>query len=145
MSAWARLPGLPVEHYEEGFLMRIGNALGKALKVDFQTLSAIRGKYARLCVEVGLKKPLVLFVWVDNELQVVEYEGLKAICFECGQYGHIATTCRSETGTPVAAAGDEGQDKTRKQEEAENNPYGPWMVASKRRTRVDGKARIGTV
>ena len=64
--------------------MRIGNALGKALKVDYQTLSATKGKYARLCVEVDLKKPLVPFVWVDRELQVVEYEGLEAICFECG-------------------------------------------------------------
>ena len=88
--AWVRLSGLPIEYYVEDFLVKVGNIVGKVVKVDSQTLEVTRGKYARICVEVDLKKPLIPFIWVNNDLQAVEYEGLDAICFECGQYGHIA-------------------------------------------------------
>mgnify|MGYP001567182811 CR=1 FL=1 len=73
--------------------MRIGNLLGKAIKVDEVTLKAARGKYARICVEIDLTKPLIPFIWVHQDLQAVEYEGLHQICFACGQYGHVAENC----------------------------------------------------
>ena len=141
---WVRLPGLPVEYYDEAFLLRIGNALGKAIKVDHQTISATRGKYVRLCVEVDLKQALVPFLWVDRELQAVEYEGLEAICFECGRYGHVAINCHREKEDSGETSEERRREREKKEKEAESKPYGPWMVASKRRPRVDNMSKIGT-
>ena len=38
-AIWARIPGLPIEFYNKHFLWRIGNRIGKSLKVDTNTLS----------------------------------------------------------------------------------------------------------
>lgn len=46
------------------------------IKVDETTMIAVQGKFAKLCVEVDLHKPLVPFVLVKGHLQSVEYEGL---------------------------------------------------------------------
>ncbi|XP_071905858.1 uncharacterized protein [Coffea arabica] len=104
------------------------------VKVDSQTLEVARRKYARICVEVDLKKPLIPFIWVNNDLQAVEYEGLDAICFDCGQYGHIAANCLKNSNNrggkdaqvnPVAGEGH----RTETRVAPEANPYGPWMLA----------------
>ncbi|XP_027178983.1 uncharacterized protein LOC113777945 [Coffea eugenioides] len=128
---------LPIEYYVEDFLMKVGNIVGKAVKVDSQTLEVTRGKYARICVEVDLKKPLIPFIWVNNDLQAVEYEGLDAICFECGQYGHIASNCHKNSnnaeGTDAQANTVTGEGHRTERVVPEANPYGPWMLAKQRR------------
>ncbi|XP_027060922.2 uncharacterized protein [Coffea arabica] len=142
--AWVRLPELPIEYYVEEFLMKVGNVVGKAVKVDNQTLEVARGKCARICVEVDLKKPLTPFIWVNNDLQAIEYEALDALCFECGQYGHIAANCQKNSANgggndaqvnPVA--GERHGIEARVAPEA--NPYGPWILAKQRRNRLDSR------
>lgn len=49
---WIRLPEIPIEFFNEPSLMKIGNKLGKAVRVDRTTLAVARGKYARICLEV---------------------------------------------------------------------------------------------
>ena len=65
--------------------MEVGDKIGKALKIDSKMALATRGEYVRVCVEIDLKKPLLLFIWINRELQPIEYKGLSQICFECGQ------------------------------------------------------------
>ncbi|XP_027172038.1 uncharacterized protein LOC113771667 [Coffea eugenioides] len=112
----------------------IKTTLAWAVKVDSQTLEVARRKYARICVEVDLKKPLIPFIWVNNDLQAVEYEELDAIYFDCGQYGHIAANCLKNSNNrggkdaqvnPVAGKGH----RTETRVAPEANPYGPWMLA----------------
>ncbi|XP_027184123.1 uncharacterized protein LOC113782432 [Coffea eugenioides] len=129
---WVRQPGLPVEYYIEKFLMAVGNCVGKAIKVDQRTLTAERGKFARIYVEVDLKKPLTPFIWVNQDLQRIEYEGLHQICFNCGQYGHIAEHCKSknqglEPGEEAVTRGPEYASKEKENEGTENQPFGPWF------------------
>ncbi|KAL0313677.1 UNVERIFIED_CONTAM: hypothetical protein Scaly_2911500 [Sesamum calycinum] len=59
----------------------------RAVKVDETTMAASRGRYARVCVEVDLTKPLVSMITLLGFAQAVEYEGLHQICFDCGKYG----------------------------------------------------------
>ncbi|KAL0297840.1 UNVERIFIED_CONTAM: hypothetical protein Scaly_3081500 [Sesamum calycinum] len=59
---WIRFPEMPVEFFQEELLMRIGNRIGRAVKVDETTMAASRGRYARVCVEVDLTKPLVSMI-----------------------------------------------------------------------------------
>ncbi|XP_071920772.1 uncharacterized protein [Coffea arabica] len=120
---WVRLPGLLVKYYGEAFLLRTGNALEKAIKVDYQTISTTRGKYAWLCVEVDLKQALVPFVYVDRELQVVEYERLEAICFECSRYGHVAINCHRKKKDSGETSEEKRREREKKEQEAESKPY----------------------
>nr|POE75723.1 hypothetical protein CFP56_49131 [Quercus suber] len=56
---WARLPILPIEFYDIGVLKEIGNSIGPVLQIDATTALGTRGRYARICVQVDLAKPLV--------------------------------------------------------------------------------------
>lgn len=62
--------------------------MGRTIKVDELSLSSIRGKFAKCCVEIDLSAPLVPSLIAFDFAQKVEYEGLHLICFDCGRYGH---------------------------------------------------------
>ncbi|XP_075109000.1 uncharacterized protein LOC142180812 [Nicotiana tabacum] len=55
---WVRLPELPTKLYDGIILSIIGNCIGKLLKVDTCASATLRGRYARLFVELPLKQPV---------------------------------------------------------------------------------------
>lgn len=55
---WIRLSNLPVTFYHKTILMGIAKGLGHPVKVDLTTIRFERGRFARVCVEVNLKRPL---------------------------------------------------------------------------------------
>lgn len=90
VAVWLRIPKLPLELYNVQFLNRIGSSLGTMLKIDRLTSIYSREKFARICVEMDLSKPLVSHVVIRGHNIQLEYEGLHQICFDCGCYGHRA-------------------------------------------------------
>ncbi|XVF28970.1 hypothetical protein REPUB_Repub15cG0079400 [Reevesia pubescens] len=105
-AVWVHLPELPLEFFNEDVLMEIGRILGKPLKIDSTTALATRGKFARICVEVNLQKPLVSKIRVGKYLQRIEYEGLHTVCFHCGIVGHRSDNCLEHLTEKAAAARD---------------------------------------
>ncbi|KAH7867079.1 hypothetical protein Vadar_028636 [Vaccinium darrowii] len=83
----------PIEYFDKDFLLRLGNCIGKAVKVDVPSSKSERGKFARVCVQLDLTQSLISKVTVRSLDYCVEYEGLHSICFECGKYGHQKDTC----------------------------------------------------
>ncbi|CAL1400542.1 unnamed protein product [Linum trigynum] len=65
--------------------------------MDEATRLAIRGHFARICVEVNLAKPLICKYRLERRTRRVEYEGLHKVCFTCGLYGHEQETCPKKT------------------------------------------------
>lgn len=55
--------------------------IGKAIKIDFNTESGKRGRFARIAVELDLSKPLIANVIIDGKRKAVEYKGILRICF----------------------------------------------------------------
>lgn len=53
VAIWIRIQRIPIEVYN-----RVGSSLGKFLKIDRLMLIHSRGKFARICVELDLEKPL---------------------------------------------------------------------------------------
>ncbi|XP_023636052.1 uncharacterized protein LOC17881393 [Capsella rubella] len=53
----------------------------------------VRARFARICVEVDLTRPLKETVMVNDERYYVAYEGLMNICSGCGMYGHLVHAC----------------------------------------------------
>ena len=93
MTAWVRINGLNVEFFRFDVLEKIGNLIGHTVKVDSHTMSQARGKFARICVELDISKPLTPFIIVEGRTYGVVYEGIQVICFECGYYGHGRDNC----------------------------------------------------
>lgn len=73
-AVWVQFPGLPIRYYNDRMLLSMGNTLGRALKVDQNTRFASKGRFARVCVEENLNKPLGPKICIDEVWQPVEYE-----------------------------------------------------------------------
>jgi hypothetical protein len=121
------------------------------VKVDRNTLLQERGKYARVCVEVDLNKPLLAMFELKGEVYKVEYEGLHMLCRRCGKFGHYVEGCPEKNDTSTArlptedgsnGAIGEGVTANGNNKSSENED-GPWVVVQKpRRPR---KAKDGLV
>ena len=62
----------------------IGKAIGNVLRIDTFTATETRDKFARLCIQVDVDKPLITMVMIGKLQQSVTYEGIHNLCFECG-------------------------------------------------------------
>lgn len=89
---WVRFPGLNLLWYDESFLRAMAAVIGTPVRVDRNTLGVARGRFARVCVEIELQKPVIGKIWVHGHWCKVEYEGLHYICAGCGCYGHLVRT-----------------------------------------------------
>lgn len=125
--AWVRFQGLPLEVFEEPSLMSAGNALGRAIRVDPITADMICGRYARVCVELNLDKPLIPMVAIWGKKYSVEYEGLHRICFHCGCYGHKMEACGTKAPSSDNPPG-VATDKPKIPCSTAATPFGPWML-----------------
>ena len=97
IAVWIRIPDLPSELYNVESLRRIGNLVGKTLKIDRTTTLSEKGSFARICVEVNLEKPLLPAFHHFGEDHQILYEGLHLICFQCGKYGHHKDHCSTKS------------------------------------------------
>ncbi|KAJ4824422.1 hypothetical protein Tsubulata_032607 [Turnera subulata] len=141
-SVWVQLPKLFQEYYDRDILLRIARRVGKPLKVDEVTLHSTRVKYARVCVEVDLTKPLVSKFRLQRKIWRIVYEGLSTVCFQCGRYGHTLDACNINPEFEEEMADNSAPhsmdmggttavvDVDRPELEAN---HGPWMLAQRRR------------
>lgn len=90
---WVRLLELLFEYYEPCVLQEIGAAIGSVLRIDANTVIGVRGRFARICVQIYLSKPLTRKILLEGVVQEVQYEGINALCFSCGQVGHRKEWC----------------------------------------------------
>ncbi|GMY10188.1 DUF4283 domain-containing protein/zf-CCHC_4 domain-containing protein [Fagus crenata] len=126
-AVWARLPELPIELYDSRFLSWIGNQLGTLLKIDAHTMDNQRGRYARLCVQIDLDQLLTFKIRIGNKLQKIQYEGITAICFECGCVGHRAPSCRTILAPPPPTL------VIPIHTSPSNEVYGDWMLVTRKK------------
>ncbi|XP_039134872.1 uncharacterized protein LOC120272174 [Dioscorea cayenensis subsp. rotundata] len=105
-AIWIQLHNLPVEFWEGETLEAIANQFGTLLKVDEFTAALTRSKFARICVDVDLSKPLSRGFWIGDDhhrvFVIVLYERLPTFCYSCGLIGHGTNSCNS-SATPGAA------------------------------------------
>ena len=138
VAVWIQLPELPLEYYEESVLKDIGKAIGLVLRIDTQTASEVRGRYARLCVQVDFEQPLIRTVHLGTLSRPVLYEGISSLCFSCGRLGHRKDNCvytAKEVDIEIVTGGQKMKDKTsidplyQKDED-----YGPRLLVNRRKS-----------
>jgi len=148
---WICIPSLNLVFYDENLLMAMTLTISKPIKVDMHTNNVDRGGFARVCVEIELKKPVVGRVWIKYHWYNVEYKELHIIYRKCGCYGHHGKECKliKKTGPTMvelnAAAHVEVVAKeSRKVTEAmtSSNPmkditvpatYGDWLTVTRKK------------
>lgn len=101
-AIWLHLPQLPTEFYDIEILQKLGNNVGKLLKIDACTSTTTRGRYTRICVEVSLDKPLKSHIYIGTHKQIILYEGLNLLCVNCCCLGHNKKQCTHLIQFPVA-------------------------------------------
>ena len=138
MVVWIRLEHLPIEYYHPEFLHHVGNKLGKLLKIDAVTSAAIRGRFARLCVQVNIAYPLPKRVKIGTFWQDIVYENLPLLCYRCGQLGHRESHC-SEPNLELNDTGLPGVEPRGEPElQGAVQTHTPWKTVQTRRPRPRG-------
>jgi hypothetical protein len=137
VAVWVRLPKLLVEYYDKESLLLIGQALRPVLRVDFNTTSGAKGRFARLCIQLDLDKPLVKTVRMGRVRQAVVYEGIGLLCFNCGRIRHKLDRC-SERGGPstIPVAPDTSSPTSPHASDDVPNSFGPWMLVTRRKRQI---------
>ncbi|XP_019185063.1 PREDICTED: uncharacterized protein LOC109180033 [Ipomoea nil] len=161
MAVWVRLPRLAAEYFRDDVIKSILEGVGKPLQLDRTTAAVVKGRYARAVVEVDLDKPLVMEIWVEDQLQIVEYESLHVVCFGCGMIGHREQSCPLSkeknvnvnemdlNETPVAEEDGESQQMNANDVPPKQHPsttpahsptipvrvsrHGPWMLVTNKK------------
>ena len=141
VAVWARLPQLPIEYYEPSVLKEIGKAIGPVLRIDAQTATESRGRYARICVQVNLDNPLFRTILIGSLAQAVVYEGISTLCFSCGRVGHRSEACPYTIKAPTSECQMDDTDghpsaQTRSKSPTSNScnaDYGPWTLATRKK------------
>ncbi|KAI9111196.1 hypothetical protein K1719_017807 [Acacia pycnantha] len=116
------------------FLMNLGNAIGKAIRLDVHTAQRSRGKFARMCVELDLTKPLVPEFIVEGQKLCVVYESLSSLCTKCGWCGHNKDGCVNFHKKKAEGAMEvEARDNLRKAESEVSEGSDIWKTVQRAR------------
>ncbi|CAN1147574.1 hypothetical protein LINPERHAP2_LOCUS15955 [Linum perenne] len=125
---WVRLPKLPIHYFNQVAVTRIGNYIGRTVRLDLATTEGARARYARVCVEIDISRPLLGKYIIDNRILLVEYESLENICYSCGFYGHKTDRCIPQsTDSFVPAVPEKGTAVSINEKDA-----GEWMTVCRR-------------
>ncbi|XP_075665018.1 uncharacterized protein LOC142634603 [Castanea sativa] len=100
IAIWVHLLELPIEYYDISVLKDIGKAIGPVLRIDTHTAAETRGRFARICVQINLDKPLIKLLKIGGIEQIMQYEGINSMCFSCGRVGHKVDGCLYTTRAP---------------------------------------------
>ncbi|KAL7213410.1 hypothetical protein ACSBR2_016017 [Camellia fascicularis] len=99
-AVWVRFLELPIEYFQEKVLYTIAQQIGKPLKIDLTTAMATRGRFARVCIEVDLRKPLCPRFLLGKKSYNIEYESIHSFCFFCGRVDHRKELCKYQEAHP---------------------------------------------
>ncbi|XP_030930591.1 uncharacterized protein LOC115956313 [Quercus lobata] len=139
-AIWIRLEQLPIEYYHPEFLKHVGKKLGKLLKVDAITSAAIRGRFARVCVQINIANPLPKRVKIGSFWQDIVYENLPMLCYNCGRIGHREThyTERLPCSTTVIPLENDTHTPTTSLHDPAD-VASPWKTVQTQRSRPHGR------
>ncbi|XVF29489.1 hypothetical protein REPUB_Repub15cG0125200 [Reevesia pubescens] len=133
VAAWVYFLDLPLKFYDSAILRRMGNLIGKAVRIDRTTSNILRGKFARLCVDLDLSKPLVSKIFIAGRWQRVEYKGLKMLCYHCGRFGHNENECEVKKKVTLKSKHKKMAEVGKfVHREFESQRFGPWMITKKK-------------
>lgn len=97
VDQWVTITRLPQEFWGETKLTSLMSRVGVFLKADEFTLKREKGKFARVCLNVDVTKPLRGTLTINSSATIlhlpISYEGLHEVCAICGSTVHAVEAC----------------------------------------------------
>ncbi|CAN1810686.1 hypothetical protein LINPERHAP1_LOCUS25982 [Linum perenne] len=120
---------------------RIGNYIGRTIRMDLATAEGARARYARICVEVDLSKPLLGKYMIGERVFFVEYESLENVCHCCGFYGHKMDACPT-LGSSTCSEAEVIPSPPPTEAAGHTGDAGSWMTVTRRHQRKNNGKQI---
>jgi len=156
IDQWVKITRLPLELWEEDTLKQLLENVGRFIKVDDITLNRSKDKFARVCLNIDITKPLrgSLFIPIPNQPKPLEvpisYEGLHEVCALCGSVAHELEACPETPSGPIevivekfgATQLSNDNEKGKQPAATSSTPLEKWItVAPKKRGRTSSLTR----
>ncbi|CAL1354905.1 unnamed protein product [Linum trigynum] len=147
---WARLLEIPIHYFHPVAVKKIGQRIGKPIRVDQATSTGARIDYARVCVKVDLTKPLLSKFSLHGKKYFIQYKGLENIYLKCGTY--VTRGCCSCMEKSMEVEATTNVNNVDIPSEEPDALYGEWMIAQRRsrprkenvgRDIATGKSKMG--
>ncbi|XP_077231942.1 uncharacterized protein LOC143865497 [Tasmannia lanceolata] len=94
---WVKLPGLPLQYWNNEGISKIGSVIGNPLYMDSKTADETRLNFARICVEIEAGDPLPDSIEIHSPFgvstQSFEYEWKPQSCNLCKIFNHSTEKC----------------------------------------------------
>ncbi|KAL8474400.1 hypothetical protein ACS0TY_031028 [Phlomoides rotata] len=91
-QVWIRLFQLPLEYWQDPIIVALASAVGMVIRLDDVTRQKESAHFARVLVEVDLKKDLEEYVMIESSghrsYVMIQYERLPSYCRNCTVIGH---------------------------------------------------------
>ncbi|CAN1800855.1 hypothetical protein LINPERHAP1_LOCUS22716 [Linum perenne] len=78
---WVLLPKLPIHYFHHAAVNRIRNHICKTIRMDLPTAEGAKARYAPVCVEIDLSKPLLGKYMISDRVFYIEYESIENFCY----------------------------------------------------------------
>lgn len=95
-----------------------------------------RGKYARLCIQIDLTKPLLAMFSIKYRHYKVEYACLHLLCLTCGKFGHYTEECMEKHQVLIEGVA-QGRNKCVIKERESPPIVVPWMYVKNKETKEE--------
>ena len=87
-------------------------------------------------MDVDLTKPLLSKFRLNGRIWLIQYEGLKMICFHCGKQGHKEDVCPLKGDLPSEEINAQMSNAAHPRKSVDSRPevaelYGSWMLVKK--------------
>lgn len=97
IDQWVRVPRLLWEFWEHDTLVGLLKPVDNVIKMDQTTLLRLKGKFARVCVNIDVTEPLprsLVISYKGKSMKVtLIYEDLHEVCALCGSDSHQIDSC----------------------------------------------------
>ena len=104
VDQWVRISCLPWEFWVEQILTNLLKPIGEVIRIDHNTLLWKKGRFARVCVNIDISKPLPGTLSIPTPLThlkiPISYKGLHEVCALCGDHDHLLELCPRLPVTP---------------------------------------------
>ncbi|KAL9673290.1 hypothetical protein QQ045_029546 [Rhodiola kirilowii] len=133
-TTWIKLPDLPVQLFDEGYIETLVSPIGRFLAIDNATRSGKNPSFGRACVKIDLKKPVQDELWVNmgasgSYRQQMIFENKLFYCSHCKLHGHQLSNCRKATRAAEA--------RTRRSETENQHSEDGWIEVIGRKSRTN--------
>ncbi|KAM3205389.1 hypothetical protein P3L10_028799 [Capsicum annuum] len=142
---WIHLPELPTEYYDHSILSKISSKLGKLVKTYICTSATLRGRYARICIEVPLGVPIKTHVYIGSLKYTIVYEGADILCTNCGMIGHTHGMCHNRCAILPTTLHEDTVDTT-PQTQNRHNECGKedWLVVKFKKCTNNSQSKVAS-